>query len=545
MDLSNEINGKNIYLQNGFRIFNMPINAKPNKINNEFSRIEAMKNLNSLDNTESLDVYNNIAFPIEPKPNFLDYQNAKNRLSKPRSRFIDELFWFWPEDLGNKRDETIMALKKVDIDGAVSLWNSSTAANASHNLAVYNHIMAIDAEIRGDLSSSQSYWRESLKQWHKTLSNDNFKNLTLLRVQQLNDPTIKQDYVEDIFRQFPVAILSINASFANDYYEKHENSNFGKHIELIRNSDFDELTKKQALKSIFDSLYDSVNEKFEAFEKYEYEKQSDIPKIESFLDSIKDEIAILQQYFGDDAQFQLLSDNIAKSVKGYYVSIVNRADSFDGFDLDKIKQVFKGLVEMAYTISVKQEIENNLEQLEEVMRSVKSSAKDDAIHKRITSFIENVENRSLPYVKTYSEDMQRELDNSDSPNKEVLSDGFALSLDNFVITYVNQSESDIDRVIRNKATLMGFLRTAQIYATSDEVREKVKKDMEFFTEQLPEIEKQKQIIKQLQDSGVDLSSLGSSSSSSSSSGGGKGGAIGCIIIIIIIFAIIAYFLGFI
>ena len=132
MDLSNEINGKNIYLQNGFRIFNMPINAKPNKINNEFSRIEAMKNLNSLDNTESLDVYNNIAFPIEPKPNFLDYQNAKNRLSKPRSRFIDELFWFWPEDLGNKRDETIMALKKVDIDGAVSLWNSSTAANASH-----------------------------------------------------------------------------------------------------------------------------------------------------------------------------------------------------------------------------------------------------------------------------------------------------------------------------------------------------------------------------------------------------------------------------
>lgn len=545
MDLSNEINGKNIYLQNGFRIFNLPINAKPNKINNEFSRIEAMKNLNSLDNTESLDVYNNLAFPIEPKPNFLDYQNAKNRLSKPRSRFIDELFWFWPEDLGNKRDETIMALKKVDIDGAVSLWNSSTAANASHNLAVYNHIMAIDAEIRGDLSSSQSYWRESLKQWHKTLSNDNFKNLTLLRVQQLNDPTIKQDYVEDIFRQFPVAILSINASFANDYYEKHENSNFGKHIELIRNSDFDELTKKQALKGIFDSLYDSVNEKFEAFEKYEYEKQSDIPKIESFLASIKDEIAILQQYFGDDAQFQLLSDNIAKSVKGYYVSIVNRADSFDGFDLDKIKQVFKGLVEMAYTISVKQEIENNLEQLEEVMRSVKSSAQDDAIHKRITSFIENVENRSLPYVKTYSEDMQRELDNSDSPNNEVLSDGFALSLDNFVITYVNQSESDIDRVIRNKATLMGFLRTAQIYATSDEVREKVKKDMEFFTEQLPEIEKQKQIIKQLQDSGVDLSSLGSSSSSSSSSGGGKGGAIGCIIIIIIIFAIIAYFLGFI
>lgn len=543
MDLSNEINGKNIYLQNGFRIFNLPINAKPNKINNEFNKIEAMKDLNDLDNTESLDVYNNLPFPIVPKPNFLDYQNAKNRLSKPRSRFIDEIFWFWPEDLNNKRDETVMALKKGDVDSAVSIWNSSIAANASHNLAVYNHVLAIDNELGGGTSSSQSYWRESLRQWHITLSSNDFKNLAMLRVQQLNDPTVKEDYVEEIFSQFAVAVLSINASFANEYYEKNNNADFGKHIDLIRGSDFDSSSKDLALKGIFDSLYDSLNEKFEEFEKQDYEKQSDIPKIERFLASIDGEVTILKQYFADEYQFQLLSDNIAKSVKGHYVFIVNEADSFDGFDLDKIVRVFKGLVEMAYTPTVKQEIENNLEQLEGVMKS----AGDNKVHNKIMAFIEDIDNQTITSAKSYSREIQNELDGSSSPNKDDLSDGFALSLDAFVVNQINKFGTDVDKIFTHKDALENLLRTARRYATGSETRDKIDTDMKFFTEQIPELEKQKELIKKLEASGVDLSSLNttSSSSSTSSSGGGKGGAILCIVIIVIIFAVAAYFLGFI
>lgn len=544
MDLSKEINGKTIYLQNGFRIFNLPINAKPSKVGSEFNKIEAMINLNDLSKTEPLmDVYQNRPFQISPRPNYLDYQNAKNRLSESRSRFIEEIFWFWPEDLNDKKDPTVRSLKKGDVDGAVSLWNSSIAANATHNLAVYNHVLAVDAEVSGGPSSSQQYWREALSQWYRTLSSNDFKSLAMERVHQLDDPTLKEDYVEDVFMQLAVGILSINASFANEYYKSGSTSNFGKHIDLIKGSDFDKASKDMALKGIFDSLYDSLNDKFEEFDKQEYSKQSDIPKIERFLASIDDEVTILKQYFADDLQFQMLSDKIAKAVKGKYVYIVNEADSFDGFDLDKISRVFRGLVEMAYTVDVKQEIENNLEQLQNIMKS----QGDDKIHKKIMAFLEDIENQTVTSAKRYSRDMQSELDSMDSKNKDDLSDGFAISLDGFVVTQINKAGDNVSKILSNKDDLESLLRTARRYATDSDTKSKIDKDLEFFTEQLPVLEK-------LAASGVDLSKLADSSStsstsrstsSSSGSGGGKGGAIGCLIIIAIIFIAAAYFLGFI
>lgn len=544
MDLSKEINGKTIYLQNGFRLFNLPINAKPSKVNSEFNKIEAMINLNDLSKTEPLmDVYQNSPFQISPRPNYLDYQNAKNKLSESRSRLIEEVFWFWPEDLNDKKDPTVRSLKKGDVDGALSVWNSSNAANAAHNLAVYNHVLAVDAEMAGGPSSSQQYWREALSQWYRTLSSGDFKNLVIMRVQQLDDATMRQDYVEEVFSQLAVAVLSINASFANEYYKDGNTSSFGRHIDIIKGSDFDKATKDMALKDIFDSLYDSLNDKFEEFDKQEYSKQSDIPKIERFLASIDDDVTILKQHFSDDAQFQMLSDNIAKSVKGKYVYIVNEADSFDGFDLDKISRVFRGLVEMAYTVTVKDEIENNLEQLQNIMKS----QGDDKIHKKIVAFLEDIENQTVTSAKRYSRDMQSELDSLDSPNKNDLSDGFAISLDGFVVTQINKAGDNVSKILSDKDDLEELLRTARRYATDSDTRQKIDKSMEFFTDQVP-------LLEQLVKGGVDVEKLMKEQSKTTTTkpqphggggGGGKGGLIGCIIIIAVIFLAAAYFLGFI
>ena len=71
MDLSKEIN-KNIYLFNAFRIFNLPITASQRKVRNEFDNVESVKELGGFGSKESLDVYNNLPFPINPKPNFID-----------------------------------------------------------------------------------------------------------------------------------------------------------------------------------------------------------------------------------------------------------------------------------------------------------------------------------------------------------------------------------------------------------------------------------------------------------------------------------------
>lgn len=477
MDLSKEIDGIRVYSHNGFRIFNLPITAKSNKVNKEFNKVDSARKLNDLDAKESLDIYDNLPFPITPKPNFLDYQNAKNRLSQSRSRFLEELFWFWPEDLDSRSDEALKALKKGDVNSAVSIWQSSDAANARHNVAVYYHVLAVDDERAGNYSSSDKYWKDALSKWHKTLSTVDFKNLVLTRVQKLNDPTLKEDYVNDVFSQLPVAILSLNAGLAEEYHSKGDKSNFGRHIKIVKNSDFDDFTKKEALQKIFDKLYDSVNEKFEDFESQDYNKRSDIPKIEKFLASIDEDISLLSEYFSDESQFQLLSDNIAKSVKGCYVGIVNNEDSFDGFDFDQLIRVFNALIEMAYTVTVRDEIKNNLEQLKRIKESRKYAGEDDEIHEEILAFLKKDENVSMSEAKSYSKRMQSKIDNSSSPNKDTLSDGFAISLRNFVVSTINACGTDLSKISKMRDDLIEILRTARQYATDKDTKDKIDEDL--------------------------------------------------------------------
>ena len=547
MDLSKEIN-KNIYLFNAFRIFNLPITASQRKVRNEFDNVESVKELGGFGSKESLDVYNNLPFPINPKPNFIDYQNAKNRLNQPRDRFIDELFWFWPEDLNNKRDPTFKALKKADVDGAVSIWQSSSASNAAHNLAVYNHVLAIDNEFGDD--GNNKNWREALNQWHITLSNNDFKSLAIARVQQLNDPTIREDYVEEIFGQLSLAILSINASLANDYLKQNDKSNFNRHLGFINNSSFDDITKQESLQGIFDGLYDSINERYETFDNDTFEKESDISKVERFLDDVTDDLGLLKTHFSSNFQYQSLSDNIAKSVKNKLVNIVNNIfedvdensiSKITSFDFNRIERIFDRIVDMAYGYDVKEDVEQN----RNMLKSLTSQLKDKKVHDKINEFIDKMENTGIYSAKSYARDMENDLANVDPNNKDNFSDYFAMSLDAYVVTTINKHTGNLSKIKELKQDLLSLLEIAKRNAVKLESKNKINEDIKT----LEEIDKlgglTDEQIAQLQKV-MESQSSSTSSSGSSSGSGGKSIALGCIIWIVIIAVIILgimFFMG--
>ena len=547
MDLSKEIN-KNIYLFNAFRIFNLPITASQRKVRNEFDNVESVKELGGFGSKESLDVYNNLPFPINPKPNFIDYQNAKNRLNQPRDRFIDELFWFWPEDLNNKRDPTFKALKKADVDGAVSIWQSSSASNAAHNLAVYNHVLAIDNEFGDD--GNNKNWREALNQWHITLSNNDFKSLAIARVQQLNDPTIREDYVEEIFGQLSLAILSINASLANDYLKQNDKSNFNRHLGFINNSSFDDITKQESLQGIFDGLYDSINERYETFDNDRFEKESDISKVERFLDDVSDDLGLLKTHFSSNFQYQSLSDNIAKSVKNKLVNIVNNIfedvdensiSKITSFDFNRIERIFDRIVDMAYGYDVKEDVEQN----RNMLKSLTSQLKDKKVHDKINEFIDKMENTGIYSAKSYARDMENDLANVDPNNKDNSSDYFAMSLDAYVVTTINKHTGNLSKIKELKQDLLSLLEIAKRNAVKLESKNKINEDIKT----LEEIDKlgglTDEQIAQLQKV-MESQSSSTSSSGSSSGSGGKSIALGCIIWIVIIAVIILgimFFMG--
>ena len=494
---------KEIIWHNGFRMFNLPITASRRKISRKFDKIEGMVNLGNKTPHESLPVDDNPAFPITPAPNFLNYQAANNRLNLPRSRFIDEIFWFWPADLDNKKDETITALKNSDAAGALSIWKSSSASNATHNLAVYNHVLAVDYEMANNTSSSESYWRESLKYWSIVLASSDFKALALKRIEQLNDPTIKEDYLDEIFNELPAAILSINAKFAKEYYSRNETSKFEMHLKLIKNSDFDEKAKNEALDDIFDMLYNSVSEKYNKFDEGVYETPEDISKIDGFLDSIRDEVDLLKTHFGDRSNFQLLGDTIALSVKGAYVRVVNKTMETEdvgkvlSIDYKAMSKRFDEIESLAYTENARSNIKENHKTVEEIAElaannsgasistgttTSSSSDSEDAVINKIGKFVTNISNMSMSDAKSYAREVENDLANL-SGNHDNISNLFAMSLNAFFNTKARGAlEGDVGEFVVGMNDLMGLLKIAEVYATEDKAKKDIRENIDFLKE---------------------------------------------------------------
>jgi hypothetical protein len=382
------------------------------------------------------------------------------------------------------------------------------------------------------------------------LSNNDFKSLAIARVQQLNDPTIREDYVEEIFGQLSLAILSINASLANDYLKQNDKSNFNRHLGFINNSSFDDITKQESLQGIFDGLYDSINERYETFDNDRFEKESDISKVERFLDDVSDDLGLLKTHFSSNFQYQSLSDNIAKSVKNKLVNIVNNIfedvdensiSKITSFDFNRIERIFDRIVDMAYGYDVKEDVEQN----RNMLKSLTSQLKDKKVHDKINEFIDKMENTGIYSAKSYARDMENDLANVDPNNKDNFSDYFAMSLDAYVVTTINKHTGNLSKIKELKQDLLSLLEIAKRNAVKLESKNKINEDIKT----LEEIDKlgglTDEQIAQLQKV-MESQSSSTSSSGSSSGSGGKSIALGCIIWIVIIAVIILgimFFMG--
>ncbi|MBE6493297.1 MAG: hypothetical protein E7Z84_01620 [Methanosphaera stadtmanae] len=222
-----EIN-QNIYKINGFRLFGLNITDKTNIIDNRMTKVEAYKKRfkrkdASYDDTNPLEgVFDKgnvtLLLPVSPAPSYIDYQNARNRLTDVRTRLLDEIFWFWPKTLEEPLEEFVIKyLNNNDYDSAKKYWESqskteSTNTTSVHNLAVINHIRALELFEKEDYDAVV-YLTDAIKYWSLILSgSNNFKNFVKQRVNSLNDPRLTNEYVDEIFEQLPADLLNINIS---------------------------------------------------------------------------------------------------------------------------------------------------------------------------------------------------------------------------------------------------------------------------------------------------------------------------------------------
>ncbi len=180
------------------------------------------------------------AFAPEPALTLDELRETTQVLKDPKNRLLHELFWFWPEKYPEEGpDMALDHLAKAETKQPVAAWQAAASTGqpvALHNLAVYNHLLALEAEQSGDLAEDEMSepWKKALRYWEKVASDDAMWHYLRARVTALADAQLSVDFVAQLRAAVLPAIARINAGLALRYAEKGRPIRAIMHASLVR-----------------------------------------------------------------------------------------------------------------------------------------------------------------------------------------------------------------------------------------------------------------------------------------------------------------------
>ncbi len=188
------------------------------------------------------------ALPLTPRPDGGAVREAMQRLRDPERRLVDELFWFWPCELGRSRDDpALRALAAGEVKDALLAWaarekTSSDSGVSTHNLAVLYHTLALDIELKGrverlapqQVELRDKYWRAAYQRWKALLDHEGFWSRLSARIRELDDPRLTTGTARRIRAALPLALLSINAQIALRAAERGDKAEAARQLDYMR-----------------------------------------------------------------------------------------------------------------------------------------------------------------------------------------------------------------------------------------------------------------------------------------------------------------------
>jgi hypothetical protein len=230
LELLLEIATPDLYRANAFRIAGLPVTATRREVSKRGTRLKRELELGAPQNDQAA------AFTLEPRPDADAVQNALGRLENPPKRLVDEFFWFWPLSwTQNGHDEAQAALAKGETKMASDIWRSiatsdSRWTSACHNLAILEHVLALDIERMAlsqslnseDIGDLDTRWNRLVEIWTAAISNEALWRNFGEHVVGLQEPQLTTETVERLRTTLPLGLALVNADLALRHVQQHQ-----------------------------------------------------------------------------------------------------------------------------------------------------------------------------------------------------------------------------------------------------------------------------------------------------------------------------------
>ncbi len=232
-----------IYRRNLFRVLGLPLNATPKDVQRQESRRKMQAKL-------GVSSSNGKSASLGLDSTDEESRAAMERLTRPRDRLLDEVFWFWPAGGVAGNDPGLKALEQGDLEAAKGTWagHASGGCIATHNLAVLYHLSALDQEkhlassgsSNGEVKGLSDIWHYAFARWKEVIEGEAFWSKVKDRVREVNDAQLPTGFVRRVRSTLPMALLLINAKIACAAAERSDTALAQQHLGLIREAKFGE-----------------------------------------------------------------------------------------------------------------------------------------------------------------------------------------------------------------------------------------------------------------------------------------------------------------
>ncbi|GEM_PF-1374666 len=234
-----------LYRRNLFRVLGLPVGATPRDARRLQARRQMREKLGIASPAEERDG----PLPLVPPPADEVVREALDRLGNSVERFLDEVFWFWPAPDSRGGDPALRALAGGNEDEARRVWAERAAGQdpghlARHNLAVLDHLLALDRELGagggagGRQEKTFALWRDGLDRWREVVEGEPFWDALRDRVRELDDALLTTGFVRRVRAALPTALLLTSAKIAYGAAERADAEHALRHVRLVRDAGF-------------------------------------------------------------------------------------------------------------------------------------------------------------------------------------------------------------------------------------------------------------------------------------------------------------------